>query len=161
VASQAGFRLPDLPGRPRLFAGFDYASGDDGGGSLNTFNQLFPLGHAYHGYIDAVGRQNMVDFNQGVSVKAAGVAASAAHHVFWRAREEDALYHAGGGVVRPGAAGSDRHVGHEVDLTVKKPLGSRWLLLAGYSRFFAGAFLDETGPGEDVDFIYTSVQYTF
>ena len=39
-------------------------SGDDEpGGDVETFNQLFPLGHAYFGYIDLIGRQNALDLH--------------------------------------------------------------------------------------------------
>ena len=52
----------------------DIASGDDDptDGDLETFNQLFPLGHAYFGYIDVIGRQNIIDVSPTVSTKVAG-----------------------------------------------------------------------------------------
>ena len=31
----------------------------------------------------------------------------------------------------------------------------------GYSHFFPGTFIDQSGPNEDVDFVYVPVQYTF
>jgi len=31
----------------------------------------------------------------------------------------------------------------------------------GYSHFFPGDFVKETGPAPDVDFLYLQVQYTF
>ena len=69
IATEGGYTLK-APLTPRLWLGFDYASGDDGaGGDVGTFNQLFPLGHAYFGYIDAVGRQNIVDLHPGASIK--------------------------------------------------------------------------------------------
>ena len=60
VASEMGYTFFDAAGSPRLHAGFDYASGDDGpGGNAGTFSHLFPLGHAYFGHIDGVARQNI------------------------------------------------------------------------------------------------------
>jgi hypothetical protein len=68
-ASQLGLKLAELPAAPRVFIGLDYASGDDqAGGDVETFNHLFPLGHAYHGFIDAIGRQNIVDLSPGIAL---------------------------------------------------------------------------------------------
>jgi hypothetical protein len=40
---------------------FDAASGDESsGGRVQTFNQLFPLGHAHLGHADVIGRQNVL-----------------------------------------------------------------------------------------------------
>ena len=57
-----------------------------------TFNQLFPLGHAYFGYIDVIGRQNIIDLHPGVELTllkdkpyAKKVSLRADYHLFWRA----------------------------------------------------------------------------
>ena len=70
AASELGYTFFDAPTLPRLHVGFDYASGDDDRGDrVGTFNQLFPLGHAYFGHIDTIARQNIVDLSTGVTVK--------------------------------------------------------------------------------------------
>ena len=57
AASELGYTFFDAPTSPRLHVGFDYASGDDGHSDrVGTFNQLFPLGHAYFGHIDTIAR---------------------------------------------------------------------------------------------------------
>lgn len=68
-ATEGGYTFAGRPHTPRAFLGFDIASGDRDAtdGALNTFNQLFPLGHAYLGYIDVIGRQNIIDLHPGVS----------------------------------------------------------------------------------------------
>ena len=54
---------------PRAYLEFDYASGDKKpGGNVGTFNQLFPNGHSYLGYIDYIGRQNIISSSAGISV---------------------------------------------------------------------------------------------
>lgn len=171
VASQLGYTLPvkkDLVGKPRLFVGFDYASGDDSaGGDVNTFNQLFPLGHAYLGYIDVIGRQNVIDASAGISLKPLAMikedklAMSLHFHYFWRATDKDALYNAGGGVVRPGGAGSSLDLGTEIDLVLKYPVSRHMAVMGGYSHFFAGDFIDQSGPDEDIDFVYLQAALTF
>jgi hypothetical protein len=31
----------------------------------------------------------------------------------------------------------------------------------GYSQFFAGSFISQTGTSSDIDFVYTALTYTF
>jgi hypothetical protein len=143
--------------------GLDWASGDDEpGGDVGTFNQLFPLGHAYYGYIDTVGRQNAIDTSSGLSWKATrAVQLSTDLHFFWLADSEDALYNAGGAVVRPGGSSDGTYVGSELDLTATWRLDRHASALLGYSHFFADGVLSDSGPAEDIDFLYLSLEYWF
>ena len=163
-ASQFGYSFADATWAPRVYVGFDFASGDDqaGDNDVGTFNQLFPLGHAYNGFIDTVGRQNIIDISAGISLKPADKwTAKLDLHVFNRVETEDALYNAGGGVVRAGAPGTSRDVGQEVDLTLIRVIDSHTKAVAGYSHFFANDFIEETGSSEDIDFLYFMLIYTF
>ena len=163
IASQVGYRHTRWKGRPRFYLGFDYASGDDRkGGDVETFNQLFPLGHAYLGFMDFVGRQNIIDFSHGVAIHPAKrMTFTVSGHKFWRADVNDALYNAGGSVVRAGALGSSRDVGYEVDLTTQYKFNRYLVGLLGYSHFFSGDFIAESGSGKDMDFIYVQGVFTF
>ncbi|MDQ3200287.1 MAG: alginate export family protein, partial [Verrucomicrobiota bacterium] len=164
LASEAGYTFKPVPLVPRLWLGFDYASGDDAaGGDVGTFNQLFPLGHAYFGYIDAIGRQNIVDLHPGASIKAAKdkLTLKAEGHFFWRAESADALYNAGGGVVRGGAPGTSKQVGSEVDFVANYKFTQHLDMEFGYSHFFAGDFIKQTGPDQDIDFFYVQTQFYF
>ena len=60
LGTSLGYTFTKSSWRPRFWVGYEMGSGDrDTGGDVNTFNQLYPLGHAYFGYIDIVGRQNV------------------------------------------------------------------------------------------------------
>jgi gamma-glutamyltranspeptidase/glutathione hydrolase len=87
--------------------------------------------------------------------------ARGAGHLYWLDDNRDALYHAGGGVLRAGAAGADDYVGSEIDLTVNYRFNRHLDLLVGYSHFFAGDFLEETGSSADVDFAYVQTRLLF
>ena len=78
-----------------------------------------------------------------------------------RAEATDAVYNAGGGVVRAGDAGSAREVGRELDVTLICPLDQHTTAQFGLSRFWAGDFIEESGASEDVNFAYAQLQYTF
>ena len=163
-ASQMGYRLSDLPGAPRLTFGFDYASGDKNplDARVNTFNQLFPLAHAYFGFIDIVGRQNIIALTPGLSLKPLNpLTLRFDLHFFWRADLNDAFYHAGGGIVRPADPLLSRRVGSEMDWTLQYRMNRHTVVTGGYSHFFPGPFIKESGPAEGIHFAYIMIQYTF
>lgn len=163
VSAQVGLNVPTLPGAPRFNVGYDFASGDDqSGGDVGTFNQLFPLGHAFLGYIDIHGRQNVVAVSGGVDAQAFGrVTVALTAHRFWRQSQADGLYGVAGGLTRGPGASLPTGVGSEVDLTLRWPAHRRVLFQTGYSRYFAGAFIEQSGPATDVAFGYGSVTLTW
>ncbi len=159
-ASQAGWK-PCAP--TRVWAGLDWASGDDSpGGSVQTFDQLYPLGHAYLGLADFIGRQNIIDLSAGAEWKPRhDLKLALGNHAFWTDSQNDAIYNPGGGVLRPGGSFSSSSVGFESDVTAAWRLDRHLALLLGYSRFFAGDALEESGPSDDVDFAYLQITATF
>ena len=169
-ASEAGYTLADKPLAPRFIVGFDIASGDDdpGDGDLNTFNQLFPTAHPYFGYIDTIGRQNIIDPHAGVEVTllkeakhAKKVTLRAEQHFFWRESDVDAAYNALGNTLRPGGLTDETYIGAETDLLLNWQIDRHWVWYVGYSHFFAGDFIQETGPSGDIDWVYAALQFTF
>jgi hypothetical protein len=151
------------PLAPAVYAGYDWASGDSGKeGQVGTFDQLFPLGHAYLGFIDAVARQNIQAVHLGGKfspLKKSAVAMT--WHAFWLDDGNDALYAASGAPIRFDPAASSKHVGVEMDLTLSYEFARGLVALAGYSHFFTGRFIEQSGPDENTDFGYLQLQYTF
>jgi hypothetical protein len=148
---------------PRVYAEFDYASGDGKpGGDVGTFNQLFPNNHSYFGYMDYIGRQNIVSASAGLALTPVrDLTLSLQEYFFWRASDRDALYDKAQNVLRPGTGTTARYVGAEIDLLATYNFTRHLLGYAGYSRFFAGEFIRRTGPSRDSDFLYGALQYTF
>jgi hypothetical protein len=164
ATAEIGYNFANLAMTPRLEAGFDYASGDNNPADdrVRTFNQLFPLGHAFLGYIDTVGRQNIMAFRVTLSFKPVQkFTVRIDGHTFYRAERADALYDAGGGVVRAGNLGNSREVGQEIDLTLRYDLDRHTTFLVGYSHFFAGRFIEQSGASQDIDWVFASVEYKF
>jgi len=163
LVTQLGYTLRKTWSTPRVYLGYDYASGSrQPGGDVGTFNLLFPTAHGTLGYADIVGRQNMFDFNTGVALNPAPKwKVRFDGYSFWRASANDALYDKRGAVVRPGFPGSARKTGAEVDSTVRYQFDAHTIIQLGYSHFFPGPFLKQSGPHEPVDFVYLSLQFTF
>src|SRR2546427_1788534 len=158
-----GYTLPVASLSPRVYVEFDYASGDDRPGrDVATFNQLYPNAHSFLGYIDYIGRQNLISPNAGITISPIqGLTLSLQQYFFWRASHRDALYNKSVGVLRPGTATTARYVGAETDVLATYNVTRHIQGYAGYSHFFTGEFIEKTGKDKDSDFYYVAIQYTF
>lgn len=165
AAADAGWTFKTLPWTPRLGVGFDWGSGDrDPTDKVHqTFNQMFPLGHGHLGYLDLFGRQNILATNVNFTFKPhKQVTTRLAWYTFWNDSKRDAIYNAGGAPTRRGrVSGTGHDVGNELDLTVKYALDVHSSFLFGYSHFWAGNFIEATGPSRDADLIYFQYQFNF
>ena len=159
VSAGAGYNAKDLPMNPTVWGYYDWASGDHtpNSGNFSTFNQLFPFGHYYFGWLDLVGRQNIRDWNMHLYLNPAKwVTFNAQYHFFNLDSARDALYNAAGTPIRAslsGAAGGN--VGQEIDLIANFHLSNRSDLLIGWSKLNAGDFIRNTGNGRSPELLYT------
>ncbi len=161
-----GYTMEFLPFKPRIGAGWDMATGDDDpfDGKVQTFDQLFPLGHAYLGYLDLIGRQNVnaVNVNLSAWLVPKKLKSALAYHTFWQNQNEDAIYNAGGGAGRRDVTGkSGREIGHELDLTFVWKMCPHSDMLLGYSHFWDSDVIRNTGPSEDADLVYLQYRFRF
>ena len=160
-----GRHFKDMPLKPTAWVYYDYASGDSdpNSGRSTTFNQLYPFGHYFLGWIDQVGRKNIQDANAHLFLyPASWMTVWLQYHHFWLAQNRDALYNAGGVAIRrdpTGQAGSD--VGDEIDVVLNFHLTRYSDIMVGYSRLFGGGFLEQTsGPNRaaDSEFFHVTFQ---
>ena len=157
-----GYNWSDSRLEPQLSGLYvDHASGDQDGGRGGTFNQLLPFGHYYLGFIDAVGRQNINDFNtQAYIWTSKWIMTGLQGHFFYLDSGKDALYNAAGNATRRAPLGNaGLHVGDEVDWITNFHLSFHQDILVGFSQLFAGEFLRKTGSPRSPEFLY--VQYSF
>jgi len=163
----AGYTF-DASWLPRLGIAYNFGTGDDDPADkdIQTFQNLFPTNHKFYGQMDVFSWQNMHDLE--VSLKAQPVKAvtmKAEYHAFWLETTEDVWYRANGVTpVRPltpisRAAGN--YAGSEVDVTVQWNVTKNLQFEGGYSHFFAGDYLADTGPSDDADFGYVQAKLIF
>lgn len=160
-----GYNWFDVWGKPRVYAEYNYASGDDHSdpNTVGTFQNLFPTNHKFYGYMDLFSWQNMSEPAVWFRINpVAPVAFELSYHAYWLATTNDAWYRANGvTTVRPITPGASSFAGTEIDAkatwTVCKNLG----LEAGYSHFFAGTYLKDTGAHDDADFGYVMATVNF
>ena len=163
----AGYNF-DLPMKPRIYAEYNFASGDGNSadGNVGTFQNLFPTNHKFYGIMDLFAWQNL--HNAMLSFKVTpckNVTAQVDYNAFWLADTNDTWYRANGiTAVRPlnatSRAASD-YVGSEVDFIVTWNACKYVQIQGGYSHFFAGDYLKGTGFHSDADFGYVQATITF
>lgn len=158
-----GYNFKDVDMSPQFWLYYDFASGDSNpgqGNTFGTFNQLFPFGHYYLGYLDLVARQNIQDLNiQMAAYPTDWIYVLLQYHNFHLAQARSPLFGAGGTVERvdpTGAAGTN--VGNEIDLLVNFHLTPHQDILVGYSKLFAGSFIARTGPDVSPSLFYVQHQ---
>lgn len=144
---------PRWRGAPAITLGIDRASGTPASGTpagetaqSETWDQLYPLAHAYAGFADVLGRRNLMEERLVVQFSPRpSVRARVAFHAFQRVSDADAAYDVAGAVFRSAFPGTSRDVGAEVDLSVQWRLSRHLRADGGIARFSAGRFLRETG----------------
>ncbi len=159
-----GYTFANVSWKPRIGLLYDYASGDrdPSDGTHSTFNQHFPLGHAWLGYLDNVGRQNIHAIKAQLKVKPSKkITAWADFHTFFADQDRDSLYSAGGSKLRTPTSGGSHKFGHELDMTMKIAIDKHTTALMGWAHMWPGGFIDRTGTSEDADFFYAQVEYKF
>ncbi|MFT7620103.1 MAG: hypothetical protein ACI97A_003760 [Planctomycetota bacterium] len=159
-----GYRFDD-DWKTRVGVEWTFASGDDDptDGDYETFDPLFPFGHAYQGYSDLFAWRNGHDFVLKVETSPTkDLWFQIAGHMFRLDSETDAWYNAGGKAIRRVTAGGvDKDVGFEIDLHFKYKLNPKTGLWVGWSHFFAGEFVEDTGKSPDSDFFYFQMTVNF
>ncbi len=150
----------------RLGIAYNYGSGDNNplDNRHQTFDNLYPLNHAYYGYMDLFSLQNIHNAEAVLTwTFDAPDRLRLAYEGFWLAKADtDAWYNAGGGVIRRAGTAVSPYVGSEIDLTLATTFKS-WHLstLLGYSHFFAGPYVHQTGTSRDADFFFLQSKYVF
>jgi len=149
-----------------LGAAYNYGSGDSNplDGKHQTFDNLYPLNHAYYGYMDLFSLQNI---HNGEAVLKWKLNKRnhfrLAYEGFWLVKSgTDAWYNAGAGVVRRAPGPVSSYVGSEIDFTMAtafKPWHISTLL--GYSHFFAGSYVQQTGTSRDANFFFAQGKYIY
>ncbi len=141
--------------KPTLWFYYDVATGDQAE-TLDTFernNDLFPLGHKYLGFVDAVTRNNVSSPNVRLSLKPTDkLSLLFWYYNFQSVEANDPITSLGG---TPAQDPSSDDFGNELDFVADYKIDDRRSFLVGYSHFWAG---DRIINGQDADFFY--LQFT-
>ncbi|MCS6978456.1 MAG: alginate export family protein [Gemmatales bacterium] len=149
---------------PQIMLYYEWATGDrnPGQGDLNTsFNQLYPFGHYYFGFLDLVSRRNIHDVVlQFTCWPENWLTCLVQVHNFWLYSSDDALYNAAGAPIRRDPTGqAGNYVGTELDLFFVAQVSRYANVSVGYSRMFNGEFIRQTGPDVTPSLLYFIFSY--
>jgi hypothetical protein len=153
--------------KPTLMFYYDYASG--GTATNSGWNQLFPLGHKYLGFMDFFARRNIHDINSIFTISPTEKFSMLAwYHYFALANSDQGPYNVTGSSFNPGGTVGSRDLGHELDLLGTYKFNTRSELVLGYSRFFSGDYYDKSIRANgavlfngDANFYYAQWHYNF
>ena len=171
----AGYTWEDALWKPRLGVEYDYATGDKNSkdGSSQSFQNLFAANHQHYGFLDEFAWRNLHDARLSLSVQPhKDVECTLDYHAFWLADTTDYWFTSNANstvrTVTPGKTGRDvrtvgasNFAGHEIDFTTNWKVNPHLSFLFGYSHFFAGDYLRETGTHNDADLGYVQATLSF
>jgi hypothetical protein len=137
---------------------YSYGSGDDdpADGNQGALQNLFPTNHPHYGFMDLFSWSNMHDVVLHLSAKpTTKFTAGLDIHAFWLADTADTWRRANARTpVRPATPGASSFAGMEADILLGCTVSRNCTFTAGYSHFFAGDYLNDTGAGDDANFFY-------
>ena len=166
LAASGGYTWEKCAWTPRLGLEYIYASGDDNPNDrdFQSFQNLFPSNHAKYGLMDEFGWRNLHDLRLQANVKPVKTLdLEFDYQAFWLADTQDFWYRTNGiSTLRTRtpdgrdvrAIGASNFAGHEIDLVVTYDVNKNLKFQAGYSHFFAGDYLSDTGADDDADFAF-------
>jgi hypothetical protein len=156
-AGQAGaaYQFNDVVAKPRVFAQYDYASGNSNpaqSGRHSTFDTIYPTAHDRFGITDLFGWQNIEAVRAGATIEPHRRLTFTAQGLdFWAASALDSIYNTSGASIAYNKTNHGTHVGAEID-------GYSWYELN--KHFNVGGGIGSFGGGQFLTNVTTSHSYT-
>ena len=163
LASDTGYNFHWLGRKWRLGLRADIYSGDDDSydSELNSFNPFFPKGK-HISQLAASGLINQRDLQPRLNVNLLNnVFMTVSSAFIWRDSLYDGIYSIGNSLLRSGKTSRARYVGHQPELEIKWQVDRHLALKGIFNYFFAGPFIEETGPGNDIKYLGAMATYIF
>jgi hypothetical protein len=159
----AGYRINGLYWHPRVFAQYDYASGDKNpaDGRHGTFDTMYPTAHDRFGITDQFGWQNILAARAGFTFEPRRRWSVTAQYLdFWLASATDSLYNtSGGSIIRDSTGRSGTHIGEEADAYTWYELNRHVNVGVGVGHIFPGEFLAKTTKGPTYNYPYFAINF--
>lgn len=173
AVAEVGYRLPSVIWQPWTRLGFAYASGDDNPGDNDneTFFNLLPSNHKYHGAMDMIAFSNIYDsYLQLILLPSKKLKLQADGHYYMLAEDcKDSYWYTGSGAYNDKFFGYDQYstngdddIGIEVNFSAEYQLAANMAFTAGYAHFFGGdAAENYYMKDEDADWAYVQFDLNF
>ncbi len=160
----AAYEFHSVPARPRAFAQYDFASGNNNPseGVHRTFDTIYPTAHDRFGIVDQFGWQNIRTWRTGATIVPHRRWTVTAQYLDFRvATANDAVYNTSGSsiVYSRSPAHSSTRLGVEGDVYSWYELNRHLNIGGGYGRFNAGPFLSPLTTGHTYDYPFFAINF--
>lgn len=156
------YQFRNAPRRPRVFAQYDFASGNSnpGDGVHRTFDTMYPTAHDRFGIVDQFGWQNIEAVRAGATAELhRRWTVSAQGLDFWTASALDAVYNTSGSAIAVNAVANGRHLGEEADVYTWYELNRHFNIGAGHGWFGGGSFLSHAVTSHSYEYSYIVLDF--
>ncbi len=164
-AGQAGaaYRFLDVVAKPRVFAQYDYASGNNDpahNSTHKTFDTIYPTAHDRFGITDLFGWQNLESVRAGATVEPHRRLTFTVQGLdFWAASALDSIYNTSGSAIVTNKTDHGRHVGAELDSYSWYELNQHFNLGGGVGYFGGGQFLTNVTTSHSYTYYYFALNF--
>ena len=159
-----GYSFEDIKFKPTINLRNDYISGDknQGNGSLQTFNPLFPKG-GYFGFSPQVGPVNLIDIHPYATMDLLPTLKMQFDVVFnWRFSTQDGIYRPSGSLNLTGNTSDERYIGTAYLANFTYSVNKYISVVSGIQYFKTGAFINDIIPNsKDGVFFNTRLGFKF
>jgi hypothetical protein len=159
----AAYQFFDVASKPRVFAQFDYASGNGNpkqNSTHTTFDTIEPTAHDRFGISDLFGWQNIEAVRAGATVEPHRRLTFTVQGLdFWAASALDSIYNTSGSSIVFNKTDHGRHVGAEIDSYSWYELNKHFNLGGGIAYFGGGQFLTNVTTSHSYTTYYFALNF--
>ena len=159
----AAYQFNNAVAKPRVFAQYDYASGNSDpahNGKHSTFDTIYPTAHDRLGIADLFGWQNLESVRAGITVEPHRRLTFTAQGLdFWAADALDSIYNSSGASFGYNKTAHGTHVGAEVDGYTWYELNQHFNVGGGASYFGGGDFLTNVATSHSYTYYYVALNF--
>jgi hypothetical protein len=159
----AAYQFPNAATKPRVFAQYDYASGNGNpkqNSTHTTFDTIEPTAHDRFGITDLFGGQNLESVRAGTTVEPHRRLTFTVQGLdFWAASALDSIYNTSGSAIVNNKTAHGRHVGAEIDGYSWYELNKHFNLGGGVGSFGGGQFLTNVTTSHSYTTYYFALNF--
>jgi hypothetical protein len=159
----AAYQFLTVASKPRIFAQYDYASGNGNpaqNATHSTFDTIYPTAHDRFGISDLFGGQNIEAVRAGITIEPHRRLTFTAQGLdFWAPSALDSIYNTSGSSIAFNKKAHGNHVGAEVDGYSWYELNKHFNLGGGIGYFGGGQFLTNVTTSHSYTTYYVALNF--
>ncbi len=159
----AAYQFLNAAAKPRVFAQYDYASGNGNpkqNANHTTFDTIYPTAHDRFGITDLFGWQNIESVRAGATIEPhRRLTVTVQGLDDWAANALDSIYNTSGSAIVTNKTNHGRHLGAEVDGYSWYELNRHFNLGGGIGYFGGGQFLTNVTTSHSYTYYYFALNF--